>query len=72
MSENARWKYIADKAKLNEIGSIIDTALDSIEKGNDSLRRVLLKNFSRPELDKRILGEIRVEDIEANLQWVSF
>lgn len=56
--ENARWRYISEKAKLPEIGSIIDTALDSIEKENDSLRGVLPKNYSRPELDKRILGEI--------------
>lgn len=56
--ENARWSYISEKAKLPEIGSIIDTALDSIEKENDSLRGVLPKNYSRPELDKRILGEI--------------
>lgn len=56
--ENARWNYIAEKAKLPEIGSIIDIALDSIEKENDSLRGVLPKNYSRPELDKRILGEI--------------
>lgn len=56
--ENARWNYISEKAKLPEIGSIIDMALDSIEKENDSLRGVLPKNYSRPELDKRILGEI--------------
>lgn len=56
--ENARWNYIAEKSKLPEIGSIIDEALDSIEKENDTLRGVLPKNYSRPELDKRILGEI--------------
>jgi len=56
--ENARWNYIAEKAKLPEIGSIIDEALDSIEKENDTLKGVLPKNYSRPELDKRILGEI--------------
>ncbi|MGL5352439.1 MAG: SAM-dependent methyltransferase, partial [Clostridium sp.] len=44
--------------KLPEIGSIIDTALDSIEKENDTLRGVLPKNYGRPELDKRVLGEI--------------
>lgn len=32
--------------------------LDAIEKENDSSRGVLPKNYSRPELDKRILGEI--------------
>lgn len=56
--ETARWNYIAEKAKLPEIGSIIDSALDSIEKENETLRGVLPKNYSRPELDKRILGEI--------------
>ena len=65
VAENARWNFIADKAKLPEIGSIIDSALDSIEKENDVLRGVLPKNFSRPELDKRVLGEI--VDLFANI-----
>ncbi|PHG81180.1 class I SAM-dependent DNA methyltransferase [Bacillus wiedmannii] len=56
--ENARWSYIAERAKLSEIGQIVDTALNAIEKANDSLKGVLPKNYSRPELDKRILGEI--------------
>ncbi|MFS0637939.1 class I SAM-dependent DNA methyltransferase [Mesobacillus foraminis] len=55
---NARWGYIADRAKLPEIGQVIDNALDAIEKENQSLKGVLPKNYSRPELDKRILGEI--------------
>ncbi|MGG3677451.1 MULTISPECIES: type I restriction-modification system subunit M [Heyndrickxia] len=55
---NARWGYIAERAKLPEIGHIVDNALDAIEKENDSLKGVLPKNYSRPELDKRILGEI--------------
>ncbi|RYL93415.1 SAM-dependent DNA methyltransferase [Sporolactobacillus sp. THM7-4] len=54
----ARWSYIAERAKLPEIGHIVDNALDAIEKENDSLKGVLPKNYSRPELDKRILGEI--------------
>ncbi|MGL4362455.1 MAG: type I restriction-modification system subunit M [Cellulosilyticaceae bacterium] len=56
--ENARWNYIAQHSKQAEIGQVVDTALDAIEKENDSLREVLPKNYSRPELDKRILGEI--------------
>lgn len=56
--ENARWNYIAEKSKQPEIGSVIDEALDNIEKENETLRGVLPKNYSRPELDKRILGEI--------------
>ena len=56
--ENARWQYIAQHSKQAEIGQIVDAALDAIEKENDSLKGVLPKNYSRPELDKRILGEI--------------
>ena len=56
--EIARWDYIAKHSNQAEIGQIVDSALDAIEKENDSLRGVLPKNYSRPELDKRILGEI--------------
>ena len=56
--ENARWNYIAEHSKQVEIGQVVDAALDAIEKENDTLRGVLPKNYSRPELDKRILGEI--------------
>ncbi|MCR2820044.1 class I SAM-dependent DNA methyltransferase [Lederbergia panacisoli] len=56
--EIARWGYIADHAKLPEIGQIVDRALDNIEKENPTLKGVLPKNYSRPELDKRILGEV--------------
>lgn len=56
--EIARWDYIAKHSKQAEIGQVVDAALDAIEKENDSLRGVLPKNYSRPELDKRILGEI--------------
>ena len=56
--EIARWDYIAKHSKQVEIGQLVDSALDAIEKENDSLRGVLPKNYSRPELDKRILGEI--------------
>lgn len=56
--ETARWSYIAERSKQPEIGQIIDEALDEIEKENPTLKGVLPKNYSRPELDKRILGEI--------------
>ncbi len=56
--EIARWDYIAKHSKQVEIGQMVNSALDAIEKENDSLRGVLPKNYSRPELDKRILGEI--------------
>lgn len=56
--EISRWSYIAQYAKTPEIGKVVDNALDSIEKENISLKGVLPKSYSRPELDKRILGEI--------------
>ena len=56
--ENARWSYIAEHAKTPEIGKVVDNALDAIEKENATLKGVLPKSYARPELDKRILGEI--------------
>ncbi|WP_461672458.1 class I SAM-dependent DNA methyltransferase [Priestia megaterium] len=56
--ENARWSYIAQHAKTPEIGKVVDNALDTIEKENSTLKGVLPKSYARPELDKRILGEI--------------
>ncbi len=56
--EKSRWDYIQSRAKLPEIGKIIDEAMDSIEKENPSLRGVLPKNYNRPTLDKRRLGEL--------------
>lgn len=54
----ARWESIADKAHTPEIGTIIDDAMRAIEKENKRLKDILPKNFARPELDKRRLGEV--------------
>ncbi len=54
----ARWAYIQDRAKQPEIGKIIDDAMEAIEKDNSSLKGVLPKNYARPSLDKRRLGEL--------------
>lgn len=56
--ENARWDLIAEAAHTAEIGSVIDDAMRSIEKENKRLKDILPKNFARPELDKRRLGEV--------------
>ncbi|MBN2880844.1 type I restriction-modification system subunit M N-terminal domain-containing protein [Candidatus Woesearchaeota archaeon] len=56
--KNARWGYIQDHAKQTEIGKIIDDAMESIEKENPSLKGVLPKDYARPALDKRRLGEL--------------
>lgn len=54
----ARWKDIAAKAHEPEIGKVIDDAMIAIETENKKLKGILPKNFARPELDKRRLGEV--------------
>ena len=54
----ARWSAMAAQAHTPEIGVAIDTAMRAIEKDNKRLKDILPKNFARPELDKRRLGEV--------------
>lgn len=54
----ARWETIKAHATNADIGVTIDKAMEAIEKENDSLKGVLTKNYSRPELDKTRLGEL--------------
>lgn len=54
----ARWVAIAERAHTPEIGTAIDDAMRAIERENKRLKDILPKNFSRPELDKRRLGEV--------------
>ncbi len=56
--ESARWGVIAASAHTPEIGTVIDEAMRAIERENKKLRDVLPKNFARPELDKRRLGDV--------------
>lgn len=56
--KEARWDYVASKAMTPEIGQVIDKAMVSIEEENDRLKGILPKNYARPELDKRRLGEV--------------
>ena len=54
----AHWSEIAAKAHTPEIGKVIDDAMRAIEKENKRLKDILSKNFARPELDKRRLGDV--------------
>ena len=54
----ARWDHLQANAKQPEIGKIIDAAMDAVEAENPTLRGVLPKNFARPSLDVRRLGEL--------------
>lgn len=54
----ARWGYIQDRAKLPEIGQVIDHAMDLLEKENRSIKGVLPRNYGREGLDKSRLGQL--------------
>jgi type I restriction enzyme M protein len=54
----ARWSHLQANARQPTIGKLIDDAMISIEKSNDSLKGVLPKNYSGPALDKVMLGEL--------------
>lgn len=56
--KEARWTMVKDNAKDPNIGKIIDEAMFAIEKENSELKGVLPKNYGRPDLDKRRLGEL--------------
>jgi len=53
---SARWSYLQSRAKLPEIGTDIDSAMDAIEKENPSLKGVLPKVYARGNLDPTSLG----------------
>jgi type I restriction enzyme M protein len=56
---SARWNYLQhQRAKLPSIGKDIDDAMDAIEKDNPTLKGVLPKDYARPALDKKRLGEL--------------
>ena len=52
----ARWSHLVSRAKLPTIGTVVDEAMDAIEKENPSLKGVLPKVFARQNLDPASLG----------------
>ena len=52
----ARWPYLVAKARQPDIGSVVDAAMDAIEKENPMLKGVLPKVFARQNLDPASLG----------------
>ena len=65
---SARWSAIAASARREEIGTVIDDAMRAIEKENRRLKDILPMNYSRPELDKRRLGN--VVDLFTNIKMI--
>ena len=58
LPEESRWSLIAANAHKPEIGKIIDTAMQAIERENPTLKNVLPKNFANPDLDQSVLGNV--------------
>jgi type I restriction enzyme M protein len=54
----ARWAWLQERAKQPDVGVLLDSAMDVIEKENPTLRGVLPKTYARAEIDKRLLGEL--------------
>ncbi len=54
----ARWPALQAKAKTPEIGTLLDDAMHAVERDNPRLKGVLPKDYARPSLDKRRLGEL--------------
>ena len=56
--KNARWEYLVEHSKDDNIGEIIDDALTLIEKDNASLKNVLPKDYNSPTMRNVNLGEL--------------
>lgn len=55
---DARWERLQANAKDPQIGALLDKAMDAIEHENPTLRGVLPREYNKPSLDKRRLGEL--------------
>lgn len=56
--KNARWNYLVEHSKDENIGEIIDDALTLIEKDNATLKNVLPKDYNSPSMRNVNLGEL--------------
>ena len=54
----ARWSFLQTRARDPEIGKALDEAMDAIEKLNPTLQGVLPREYARPHLDARNLGQL--------------
>ncbi len=54
----ARWTHLQAQAKQPTIGQLVDDAMSGIERDNPALMDVLPKDYARPALDKRRLGQL--------------
>ncbi len=54
----ARWAHLRAQARQPTIGLTVDQAMAAIERDNPALKDVLPRDYARPALDKRRLGQL--------------
>ena len=62
----ARWEHLKRQARQSTIGRTVDQAMAAIERDNPVLKDVLPRDYARPALDKRRLGQLI--DLVSNIQ----
>ena len=62
----ARWAHLKAQARQSTIGLMVDSAMAAIERDNPTLKDVLPRDYARPALDKRRLGQLI--DLVSNIQ----
>ena len=55
---DARWSNLRSQARQNTIGQVVDAAMTAVERDNPALRGVLPRDYARPALDQRRLGQV--------------
>ena len=62
----ARWAHLKARARQSTVGLTVDQAMAAIERDNRALKDVLPRDYARPALDKRRLGQLI--DLISNIQ----
>ncbi len=62
----ARWSHLRAQARQPTVGLTVDQAMAAIERDNPALKAVLPRDYARPVLDKRRLGQLI--DLVSNIQ----
>lgn len=58
MASLLQWGVIAVACHTEEIGKVIDDAMEAIKEENPKLKGVLPKNYASPDLDKDKLSDV--------------
>ncbi len=64
--DEARWTHLRAQARQATVGLAVDQAMAAIERDNPALKDVLPRDYARPALDKRRLGQLI--DLVSNIQ----